>query len=326
MPVRFEELDLNLLKVFDVLMEERSVSRAARRLGIAQSSMSNALERLRGTLEDRVLERVGNSMVPTRTALELWPHVQSALSQILTGLNALNDFDPADLSQTVSIGMDEYSLSLLGPAIKTALTAGAPRIRIAFFPGTPQENEQDLFAGRLDLVIGPAWLPLPGLERTVLMHETFIALVDKDHPILADRNGGAVSIEDYVRYPHVLVSSRGFVPGNVDDGLRRLERRREVAMTTPYYASAPHFVCGTDLILNMGRGLAETLAETVGLRTFELPVAVPGFDVCMLWHPRNTPAKAHQWLRKEIEAVAAGALDVNSTPSATSGTRAARLS
>lgn len=305
MPVPFEELDLNLLKVFDVLMEERSVSRAARRLGIAQSSTSNALERLRGALEDRVLERVGNSMVPTRTALELWPHVQAALGQILTGLNALSDFDPTGLSETVSIGMDEYSLSLLGPAIEARLSAAAPRIRIAFFPSTPQENEEDLFAGRLDLVVGPAWRPIPGLERTMLMHETFIALVDKNHPILAGQNDSAVSVEDYVRYPHILVSSRGFVPGNVDAGLGRLERRRRVAMTTPYYASAPRFVCGTDLILNMGRRLAEKLAETVGLRTFELPVAVPGFDISMLWHPRNNPAKAHKWLRNEIQAVAA---------------------
>lgn len=309
MPVPFEELDLNLLKVFDVLMEERSVSRAARRLGVAQSSTSNALDRLRGALEDRVLERVGNSMVPTRTALELWPHVQSALGQILTGLNALSDFDPLGFSETVCIGMDEYSLSLLGPAIKARLTAAAPGIRVAFLPSTPQENEEDLFAGRLDFIVGPAWQPIPGLEQIVLMHETFIALVDKNHPILAGRNGSsAVTVEDYVRYPHILVSSRGFVPGNVDAGLDRLERRRKVAMTTPYYASAPHFVCGTDLILNMGRGLAEKLAETVGLRTFELPVAVPGFDICMLWHPRNNPAKAHKWLRNEIQAVAAGAL------------------
>lgn len=305
MPVPIQELDLNLLKVFDMLMEERSVSRAARRLGITQSSTSNALDRLRRALDDRVLERSGNAMVPTRTAIELWPHVQLALAQIVTGLNSVGEFDVAALRQTVSIGMDEYSLAVLGPAIEARLCAAAPRIRLVFLPATPHEDEQALFSGKLDLLVGAAWRPIPGLERSVLLHETFVAVVDADHPLVGARETYTVRIEDYVRYAHILVSRRGYVTGNVDTGLRRLGMRRTIAMTTPYYASAPRFLRGTERILNLGRRLARELTEEVGLRTFEIPVKVPGFDICLFWHPRNARAKPHQWLRSEIETVAA---------------------
>jgi DNA-binding transcriptional LysR family regulator len=305
MPVPLADLDLNLLKVFDVLMEERSVSRAARRLGITQSSTSNALERLRRALDDRVLERSGNAMVPTRTAIELWPHVQLALAQIVTGINSVGEFDPATLRQTVSIGMDEYSLAILGPPIEARLRAAAPRIRLVFLSATPHEDEQALFGGRLDLLIGPAWRPIAGLDRSVLLHETFVAVVDADHPLVGERGTATLKIEDYVRYPHILVSRRGYVTGNVDDGMRQLGMRRTIATTTPYYASAPRFLRGTELILNLGRRLAREFAEGVGLRTFEIPMKVPGFDICLFWHPRNTRAKPHQWLRREIEAVAA---------------------
>lgn len=306
MTVPFERLDLNLLRVFDVVMEERSVSRAARRLGITQSSTSNALDRLRRTLGDRVLERSGNIMVPTRVAIDLWPHVRSALAQIATGLDSVGAFDPAGMRHTIGIGMDEYSVAVLAPAIEARLRAAAPKVRISFLPGTPDENEGDLFVGQLDLLIGPIWRATPGLERMVLLSETFVGMVDAEHPLLATRTDGTISVEDYVRYPHILVSRRGIVSGNVDAGLRRLGLRRKIVTATPYFVSAPGFLRNTDSILNFGRRLAGRLAGPAGLETFTLPVDVPGFEIGMIWHPRNTEAKSHRWLRGEIAAVAAG--------------------
>ena len=306
MTIPFDKLDLNLLRVFDVVMEERSVSRAARRLGITQSSTSNALDRLRRTLGDRVLERSGNVMVPTRAAVEFWPHVRSALAQIATGLDSIGAFDPAAMRQTIGIGMDEYSVAVLAPAIEARLRAAAPKVRISFLPGTPDENEGDLFAGHLDLLIGPIWRATPGLERMLLLSETFVGMVDAKHPLLAARTDGTISVEDYVRYPHILVSRRGIVSGNVDAGLRRLGLRRKIVTATPYFVSAPGFLRDTDLILNLGRRLASQLAGPAGLGTFTLPVDVPGFEVGMIWHPRNTEARSHRWLRGEIAAVAAG--------------------
>lgn len=109
-------LDLNLLRVFDVLMQERHVSRAADRLRLTQSSTSNALDRLRKALNDQVLERQGNCMVPTHAALDLWPHVQAALQALETGLNGLEAFSPAEHRQQFRIGVDEYSLHLWASA------------------------------------------------------------------------------------------------------------------------------------------------------------------------------------------------------------------
>nr|WP_281354906.1 LysR family transcriptional regulator [Chelativorans xinjiangense] len=302
--MKHSQLDLNLLRVFDVLMEERSVSRAAARLDLTQSSTSNALDRLRRALGDRVLEREGNGMVPTRSAVELWPHVQSALRQIDMGLEALVRFDPSRLRQTLSIGIDEYSLTLIGGGLMAALKEKAPHAKLSFLSAMPLNDAEQLFAGALDLIVGPVWQSFPGLERAVLLHETFVGLADADHPLLQSaKDNSGVSVEDYVRFPHLLVSQRGFVPGNVDAGLHKIGCRREVAATIPSYASAPAFLSGSELILNLGHRLAGKVAAPAGLKTFALPLDVPGFDIAMLWHPRNTTSKSHHWLREVIREV-----------------------
>ncbi|WP_163273061.1 LysR family transcriptional regulator [Chelativorans alearense] len=302
--MKHRQIDLNLLRVFDVLMEERSVSRAASRLGLTQSSTSNALDRLRRSLGDRILEREGNGMVPTRAAIELWPHVQSAIRQIDLGLEALARFNPSRLRATFSIGIDEYSLTLMGAGLMAALKDKAPHVKLAFLPATPQQNAEELFAGALDLIIGPVWQAFPGLERAVLLHETFVGLADAGHPLFRTaKDGSGPSVEDYVRFPHLLVSQRGLVRGNVDAGLHKIGYRRKVAVTIPSYASAPAFLTGSELILNLGRRLAGKVAASAGLKIFALPLDVPGFDIAALWHPRNTASKSHNWLRGQMREV-----------------------
>jgi DNA-binding transcriptional LysR family regulator len=302
--MKHRQIDLNLLRVFDVLMEERSVSRAAARLGLTQSSTSNALDRLRQSFGDRILEREGNGMVPTRAAIELWSHVQSAIRQIDMGLEALARFNPSRLRATFSIGIDEYSLTLIGAGLTAALKEKARHVKLSFLPATPQQDAEQLFAGSLDLIVGPVWQAFPGLERVVLLRETFVGVADAGHPLFRiAKDGSGVSVEEYVRFPHLLVSQRGLVRGNVDAGLHKLGHRREVAVTIPSYASAPAFLTGTNLILNLGRRLAGKVAASAHLKTFTLPLDVPGFDIAMLWHPRNAASKSHNWLREQVREV-----------------------
>jgi hypothetical protein len=101
--------------------------------------------------------------------------------------------------------------------------------------------------------------------------------------------------------PHILVSSRGIVAGNVDAGLAGTERARRIACAVPFYANAPEFLTGSDAILNLGRRLAKKMAALHKLHNFELPLKVPGFEIAMLWSRRNTPSQARSWLRKLIE-------------------------
>ncbi len=303
-------LDLNLLRVFDVLMQERHVSRAADRLGLTQSSTSNALDRLRNALDDRVLERQGNRMVPTRAALDLWPHVQASLQALEVGLNGLEVFDPREHLQQFSIGVDEYSLHLWGDQILQTVRVEAPHVQLAFLPATYQSDADALLAGTLDVIIGPIWQASPELERQPLTRESFVGLVAADHPIAMAKET-APGIDTYLAYPHILVSPRGIVPGNVDAGLAAIGRERRIVCAAPFYANAPEFLADSDAILNLGSRLAHKMAALHRLHLFELPIEVPGFEIALLWSRRNTASQAHGWMRQVIRRCA-GTSDADS--------------
>lgn len=298
--VNSADFDLNLMRAFHVLMEERSVSRAAKRLGLTQSSASNALERLRQALGDRVLEREGNAMVPTIAARELWIETRDAFSQIEARLQDHPAFDAAVFSGNIAIGLDDYPLELLGPALVAELSRQAPGATFALVLTAPGDDA-GLFAGDLDLIIGSAWRVSPGLRHEAFFEEDFLGMVASDH-LFAD---GLVTIESYVVFPHVLVSTRGIVPGNVDAALQPLGLKRQVVLATPTFAGAPGFIAGTDRILNIGRHLAMDFRQRFPVSLFELPISVPAFDVSAIWHPRNTAGGQHRWLRHTARAVAA---------------------
>ena len=289
----FDRLDLNLLRVFAVLMEERSVSRAAPRLGLTQASASNALARLRLALGDRVLERQGNAMVPTRRALDLWPEVDRALAALRAAVEAEATFDPAGLDAEVTVGIDEYSLWLLGPALIADLRAAAPGLRLRLVPGWPAELSETLFEGPSDRLVGSVWQDLPGLRTAPLYEEDFVAVTADAAPL--DRAA-------YVARPHLLYSLHGIVPGSLDWRLAQIGEHRLVQVAVPYLSAAPRLLPGTDLILNVGRRLGASLARDEGLAMHELPVPETGFAVAMVWHPRNDPSVLHRWLRDRLAA------------------------
>lgn len=291
-----EKLDYNLLRIFQTLMEERSVTRAAARLGLTQSSMSNALSRLRKALGDRVLEREGNVMVPTVAARALWNELDAPLRAVEAGLAAHQAFDPAAFAGEIRIAVDDYALELLGMPIVGALSARAPGARFSLLPSATGDSGDSLFTGEADLLVGTSWRLAEGLRKQTLFGETFVGMVDRHHPLA----GTGPTLSAYLAHPHVLVSGRGIVAGNVDAALRPLGDRRRVTLSVPTFASAPAFLAGTDRILNLGRRLAAVYERRYPVATFELPVPVPGFDVSLIWHPRNSGGALHGWLRRTI--------------------------
>jgi DNA-binding transcriptional LysR family regulator len=288
--------DYNLLLVLRALMEERSVTRAAARLGLTQSSMSNALNRLRAALGDRVLEREGNVMVPTTAARALWGDLEDPLRRLEAALVAHEAFDAADYAGEVRIAIDDYALEVFGSTIVDALSSAAPLARFSLVPYATNDDAQKLFAGEADILVGPSWgLPL-GLKRQTLVDETFVGMVDQRH----DLAGTVPTLAAYLAYPHVLVSGRGIVSGNVDAALRPLFDSRRVDVSVPTFASAPAFLIGSSRILNLGRRLAAEYQRRYPVAIFELPVAVPGFNISLVWHPRNSTGALHSWVRDVI--------------------------
>jgi len=288
-------LDLNLLRVFDTLMREKSVSLAATHLNLTQPSTSNALERLRHALKDPLLVRRGNAMVPTQAAEDLWPHIKAALSSIEAGLEVLQQFDPATAQGKLTIGIDSYCASVFGPAITEMIRSQAPNLAIEFQNAAPHLHGQALLTGQYDVVIGPVWKDLPGLQYNILKEETFACLMRPGLEVTI--RDGMIDLDSYTRLPHLLYSEIGIVEGNVDIGLKAVGRSRVVGLATPFESTVPEILNVEDMVMTVGRSLGAKLAQRHGLRLLDLPVDVPGFDIACVWSPANTPSLRHRWLR-----------------------------
>ena len=293
------KLDLNLLRVFDRLMQTRSVTGAARQLGLTQSTVSAALNRLRETTGDRLLERLGNSMVPTRTATAIWPDIRAAIRMIEESLAQLESFEPIRATGTVRIGFDEYAFIVLGQALLQAFRNAAPQIHVEILPVTLPSSENALNAGTIDMAIGASWTAFPGLKVEPVFKEEFTCLVDMGHPEIRK----SPTLDTYLAFPHLLVSTVGEVAGNVDSALVRIGRQRRIGVTVPYLLAAPRLLTGSDMIFNTGRRLAKLFSAWYQARVVEPPIPIPGFTVAMVWHPRNSQSRQHQWLRDQVLAI-----------------------
>lgn len=296
-----DQIDMNLLRVFDALMRHRNVTAAARELGLTQSSTSNALDRLRRRMNDRLLERRGNGMQPTRLAEDIWPALAEGLGRIRDGIAAGQSFDPGGATGSFRIGMHDYAQAVLGPALVAHLRAAAPGMDVVLLPVGSVMQDDLLHDGTLDLILRAGPGPASGLNAETLLTESFLGLVAADHPLAPLPQ---VTLADYLAHPHVLVSSRGITQGNVDAGLATLGLQRRVGCTAPDFEAAARIAAGTDLILTAGAALQPGLSAKLGLVSFALPLAVPGFALSMLWLRRNDRAPSHLWLRDQLRHVA----------------------
>jgi len=293
MTLSMRDFDLNLLRVFDTLMRHRGVTAAAVELGLSQSSTSNALDRLRNALSDRILERRGNQMVPTRLALGLWPEIAAALAQIDGVLASVSAFDPATASGTFRIGLDAYAMALSAVPLAANIGESAPAMRLEILPVPHPEEEQALSLGTIDLFIGSVWQPVPAVLSKTLFVEDFVALVAPHHPLAY----APADLDSFLAHDHILTSPRGSVSGNVDAALALIGRQRRISLTCPNFESSADAASIGLGIFTCGRRLAEIYIQKLGLVALPLPLEIPGFSIKMEWVRRNDRASDLSWLR-----------------------------
>lgn len=288
-------LDLNLLVVLEALLGERSVTRAAQRIGLSQPAVSNALARLRTLLDDPLLVRTAGGMEPTPRALELEQPIQHALDTIRRALSAAIAFEPERSAFTFRVqSADNLELSLL-PRLLEQLDRSAPLVDITVTRvGTTTED--DLRSGRIDLYVG-SWFNIPaGLKHHLLRHEKFACIARKGHPKIKSR----LSLEAYGAAGHVLVDNDDRPGAVLDTVLSDKGLGRRVALRTPHFLVAPLVVARTDLIATLPRGVATAFAQFLPLNVYAPPLDAPGFPVSMVWHPRTHEQAPHRWLRQLI--------------------------
>ncbi len=295
-------IDLNLVVALDALLEERSVSRAAQRLGVTQSAMSHALARIRALTGDAILVRGSGTMIATPRAEQLGPPIRRALAEIGGALRDPAAFEPRTARARVRIGTSDYGELVLFPRVVRRLADEAPGIDVRLCPLDDPSTE--LGAGALDLVIAPlrSLDNASGIFAKPLLKETFVCVVRRGHPLAGKR----LTLARYVAASHALISPRGKEGSFADDALAALGLSRRVAVTVPHFLVAPHIVAATDLVLTVAARVAALLAEPLGLEVLQTPpeLRMPGFDMAAMWHERTQADPAQRWMRALLEDVA----------------------
>jgi DNA-binding transcriptional LysR family regulator len=291
--------DLNLLPVFVTLMEERSVTRAAERLGITQPALSNALARLRVMLQDQLFIRERYGIQPTPIALELAPGIAEALAKIDDAVLGQQDFDPAIAERLLTIAPNGYVEYVLLPAIVARLGHVAPGITLRLTPYGNDLAETGVISGTTAMVLGRIVDPPDNLVVQHLMDEGLACVVRADHPEI----GGSISREQFERLRHVNVVPPGRLRAGLFQALARQELRRDVAISVTNFFAVAEMVAVTDHIATLPSLICRRLASDPRLKILPAPVDLGTFPVGMAWHVRYRHDPAHRWLRGLVSEV-----------------------
>ena len=288
------------MPIFVALMEERSVTRAAERLGMTQPALSNALARLRTTMQDQLFIRARYGIQPTPIALELAPVIVEALARIDDAVLGQQDFDPATAERLMTIAPNGYAESVLAPAIVARLGDVAPGIQLRLVPYGNDLIETGVISGTTAMVLGRIVDPPDNLVVQHLMDDGFACVVRANHPSV----GETLSREQFERLRHVNVLPPGRLRAGLFKALERQGLRREVAVSVTNFLAVPEMVAVTDYCATLPRLICHRLAHDPRLRVVPAPVDLGTFPVEMAWHVRYRHDPAHRWLRSLIGTMA----------------------
>ncbi len=303
----FRTLDLNLLRVFDEVMAERSLTRAARNLSLTQPAVSNALRRLRDTLGDELVRRSGQGMEPTPRALVLWPSVRDALRQLQESL-VPQHFVPEEADNSFVLAMADATAAALVPGLMDIVETEAPGISLRIVPLSTRDPRKLLDDESVEIAVGhfPAVVTDLTARAQVgkavsfayqrLYDGEYVCVMRKGHALAT----GPFTLNRFCAARHLLVSFSGRPFGFIDEALATLGRDRRVVLTVNQFFTAGRVVSSSNLLTVLPRHfIAETgIADALVWRS--LPFDVPAVHVDALWHSRMEPGSAHRWLRQAL--------------------------
>jgi len=291
--MQLQQMDMNLFLVLEAIYNERNLTRAAEQLHITQPAVSNALARLRRTLDDPLFTRTPAGMSPTPLTERIMPKVQQALALLSGSLSEERRFDPASARKTLRLSMNDMAETLLLPRLLERLQRLAPGIGVESYYVPRDQLVKELAANTLDFGLDIPLATATQLQQQRLVNDRYLCMLRADHP-LAEQ--ASLTLEQYLQLEHIHVSSRRSGPGMVDIALNKLGRRRNIKLRVQHYRVAPLVVLRTDLALTV----PASLANQYPARLFELPFQVPQMDWHLLWHKNQHGDPASRWLRGEL--------------------------
>jgi len=305
----FLTLDLNLLRVFDAVMTEQNLTRAAGHLAMTQPAVSNAIKRLRESLGDELLIRTAYGVKPTPRAEALWPAVRQALAGLEQAVTP-ETFDVSKTHATFRMAMADATAAFWLPSLVRSIESEAPGVNVRMVPLTTREPRPMLLRGDIDLAVGF----FPGVAAQLssdtsspIRHERlysghYVAVMRKNHPLAKVE----LTVDNYCANNHLLVSFSGRAHGLADEALAQLGRQRRILLTVNQFFTAGKVVANSDLITVLPKHLIASTGMTDALVWRELPFAMPAVHLDMLWHERDARSFAHKWLRNGALARATG--------------------
>lgn len=332
MAVSLNNLDLNLLRIFDAVMEERSVLRAGQRIGLSQSAISHALARLRDLLGDELFVRTSSGMQPTARALAMAPFVREVMVRVELAVGPAR-FDPATSRRRFTLAANDFLTAVIVPHLLRILRAEAPQVDLVTRPGTRIDLAEQIDLGRVDVAVGGFSSVPARMKSGVLFEYDDVLIAHARHPLRKK----PVSMLDLANLPLMVVSLGGQEEGAVEGYIseRGLARRSEMfdrvglerafaasdrlprlALVLPHFLALPVLLAGSDYAAIVPRPLAAVFAAAGGVSMHELPYPTEPATAQLVWHERTEPDPACAWLRRTLSraAEAASSSDIPAGP------------
>ena len=299
----FDKIDLHLIKVLHTVLTERSVSRAALKLGMYQPAVSAALKRLREFSGDPLLVRSGATMVPTDAGLRMIEPSANILRSAEVMFSDARAFDPQTAEVTFRIAASDYLDPLFLPQLVSLLKAEAPLCHIEIQPlSAAADYRQHLAQGECDLVIGNWPQPPDDLHMGKLFADDVVCLVGKNHPAVRR----AWTQDAWLQAEHIAPTpTHPGAKGVIDDHLASLGLARNITARCPHFGLIPSMVASSLLVLTTGRQYCERYTQSLDVTILPCPIAFPSLMYYQLWHERTHTSKQAKWLRERVKAVAA---------------------
>lgn len=295
-------LDRRLLQIFLTLMSELSVTRAANRLGVGQSAVSQSLTRLRELFSDPLLIRSRGGMVPTDRARDLEQSVRKLLADYDRLVAPPENFDPAISRRRFVVSVPEYAEYVLMPHLLSRFRVEGRGLRLEARAPQPDRAAEMLESGELDLRI--AWLldPPASMRSMPLFQDEIVCLASRSHSLVQ----GRLSLDQFLGLPHVytLGTGRSTTSQVLEAAAEREGRRFDRAFLVQNFLTIPHIVGRTDMLATMGRRLAESFVAQHNLQLLQVPLKLPKIRYAAYWHERGQRDVGHRWLREQLAAAA----------------------
>ena len=313
----FKTLDLNLLRVFDVIMSEQSLTRAATRLSLTQPAVSNALRRLRDHLGDDLLVRAGPRLMPTAQAKWLWPQIKEALSQLEKAI-APDPFNALQSTTPFILAMADATAAELIPALSQIFELEAPKASLRVIPLTTRDPRKLLMDHAAHIAVGhfPGVLAdltakaqsddLVMFDHFRLFEGEYVCVMRRDHPLSTQ----TLDLEAFCQARHMLVSFSGRPFGFVDEALSSLGRHRKVAVTVNQFSTAGRVVLSSDLLTVLPKHFVRVAGLAEQLCIKPIPLRLQPVHVDLLWYKQSFSNQAHEWLRSVLVRASKEVLDV----------------